>query len=162
MAHKRMWYGTIAHVARRFVRPEEVSVSVRLNEGVPAKDIGRVVEIRLTPQRALDWSAELATQARSARYRNNANGDVRYTAPTGESLTRHVERLLRDFAEDTGVQDDDLHAQVLDLVVELLKIAGRDGIDIEWLADKARQEAWEAENDLYNRYDRVGEPRPTT
>lgn len=143
MAHKRMWYGTIAHVARRFVRPEQVSVSVRLNEGVPAKDIGRVVEIHLTPQRALDWSAELASQARSARYRNNANGDARYTAPTGESLTRHVERLLRDFAEDTGAQDDDLHAQVLDLTVELLKIAGQDGIDLDWLAGKARDLAVE-------------------
>lgn len=137
-----------------------VSAVVVLNEG-PARDVGRTVTVTMSPEAALDWSAEIASHARTARRNAHDAGARTYVAPTGENVTRYVERLLRDFAEDTGVQDDDRDTQVLDLVVELLKIAGRDGIDIEWLADKARQEAWEAENDLYNRYDRVGKPRPT-
>lgn len=139
MRHRRTWYGSIAYVARHFTRPEQVSVSVRLDGGVPVKDIGRVVEIHLPPERALDWSAELASHARSVRRQNAENGDARYTAPTGENLTRYVSRLLRDFAEDTGVQDDDLETQIADLMTGLMIVAGRNGVDPDRVIDKARE-----------------------
>ncbi len=161
MGHKIAWFGEIKGIVRHFSIPEQVEIDVRLTEGVPVRQSGRTVRVRMTPERALDWSAELASQARNVRRRNVDYGSTRYTAPRGENLTRYVGRLLRNFAEDTGAQDDGLDSQVLDLTVELLKIAARDGVDIDQLADKARQEAWEAENDLYNRYDRVGKPRPT-
>jgi len=154
MGSKRTWYGRITQVVnglRHHKDPEteawsssyDVTALVTLGEGVPARDIGRTVTVPMSPERALDWAAELSSHARTARRRAHESGTKVYRAPVGEDVTHYVVRLLRDFAEDTGVQDDDLHAQVLDLVVELLKIAGRDGIDLDWLANKARDLAVE-------------------
>lgn len=143
MGHKIAWFGEIKGIARHFSIPEQVEIGVQLTEGVPVRQSGRTVRVRMTPERALEWSAELASQARNVRRRNVDYGSTRYDAPRGENLTRYVSRLLRSFAEDTGAQDDGTSSQILDLMIELLILASRDGIDIERLADKARELAVE-------------------
>lgn len=155
MAHRRTWRGTIKQIVNglaywpiegvaRLVAEHSVSAVVVLNEG-PARDVGRTVTVTMSPEAALDWSAEIASHARTARRNAHESGSRTYVAPTGENVTRYVERLVRDFAEDTGVQDDDMDTQVLDLMTELFKIASREDVDTGWLADKARELAAEEE-----------------
>lgn len=140
MGHKIAWFGEIKEIVRHFSTPEQVEVGVRLTEGVPARQSGRTVRVRMTPERALDWAAELASQARNVRRRNVEYGSTRYVAPRGENLTRYVARLLRNFAEDTGVQDDDIDAQVSDLIAVLLKITDSAGVDRDYVINNANED----------------------
>lgn len=140
MGHKSHWTGQLRRVTRHYTQPEQTVVEIELDEGVPARYAGRTVSVYPTPELALDWAAEMASRARLARRLNGG-----YVAPRGENLYQYVARLLRDFAEDTGAQNDGKDTQILDLMTELLKIAGREGFDTEWLADKARELAAEEE-----------------
>lgn len=151
MGYRHTWRGAFERITHGLGHQYEenvctgvessVSAVVKLGPGAPARHAGRTVTVSMSPEHALDWSAEIASHARTARRQAHESGTRTYQAPRGENLTRYVERLVRDFAEDTGVQDDDRGTQVLDLMVELLRIAGQDGVDLEWLTGRACAEA---------------------
>lgn len=155
MGHKRTWYasaiGEVWHAMRHRYEGNtlkgtrrSVFLPVTLDEGAPAKDTGRSVMIRMAPTVAIDLGFRMIREGREARRNDIVDGLSSGPLYADEHSRRGmVRRFVEDYAQESGAKDDDLDSQVLDVITDLLILASRDGIDIEWLADKARELAAE-------------------
>jgi hypothetical protein len=154
MGFKRTWYASaIGEVWRAVNRRDKENASrrsvflpVTLDERAPAKDVGRPVMVRMAATVAIDLGYRMIREGRQARRDDIMEGLARGPLYADEHSRRGmVRRFLADYAEETGAQNDELHAQVADLIADLLVLTDRDGVDREFVIRKACEYADEAD-----------------
>jgi hypothetical protein len=112
MGHKRTWYATTVGEVWHAIRHRyegnvttgmrrSVFLPVTLGEGVPAKDVGRTVMVRMPATVAADLGYRMIREAREAR-----RSDVREGLATDLlSLSRDSERVIertRDYLRENN------------------------------------------------------------
>jgi hypothetical protein len=157
MGHKRTWYASaIGEVWSAMRHRHEgntltgtrrsVFLPVTLDAGAPVKDVDRPVMIRMAPTTAIDLGYRMIREGRQARRDDIVDGVASGPLYADKHSRRGmVRRFLADYAEETGAQNDDLHAQVADLIADLLVLTDRDGVDREYVISKACEYADETD-----------------
>jgi hypothetical protein len=151
MGFKRTWYASaIGEVWQAMRHRHEGNVTtgmrrsvflpVTLDEGAPAKDVGRPVMIRMPATVAADLGYRMIREAREAR-----RSDVREGLASGpvyadkHSRLGMVRRFLADYAEETGATNDPVEDHIADLVTDLLSLSRDSERVIERTRDYLRE-----------------------
>lgn len=152
MGHKRTWYaaaiGEVWHAMRHRYEGNtmtgtrrSVFLPVTLDEGVPVKDVGRTVMVRMPSTVAIDLGFRMIREGRRARRSDVQDGLASGPLVADENSRRGmVRRFLADYAEETGAQSDPVEDHITDLVTDLLSLSS----DPERVIERAREYADES------------------
>lgn len=149
MGHKRTWYasaiGEVWHAMRHRYEGNtlkgtrrSVFLPLTLDEGAPAKDVGRPVMVRMSPTVAIDLGFRMIREGREARRNDVRDGLASGPLYADEHSRRGmVRRFLAEYAEETGARNDPIEDHIADLVADLLSLS----LDPERVIDRAREYA---------------------
>lgn len=155
MGSKRTWYastiGEVWHAMRHRYEGNtlkgtrrSVFLPLTLDEGAPAKDVGRPVMVRMPATIAIDLGHRMIREGRQAR-RSDVEEGLASGPLVADKASRlgMVRRFLEDYAEETGAKDDDIESQAVDVIIDIMLLF-EPGV-AEMVAERAI-DLWREEN----------------